>query len=55
MSELRQAIRASGSGDMSSTAAVVLKTDGSMSVISTQQAGNRSALEGVPRPPEHRQ
>ncbi|NEM06148.1 DUF421 domain-containing protein [Geodermatophilus normandii] len=47
MSELRQAIRASGSGDLSSVAAVVLETDGSMSVISTQQAGNRSALEGV--------
>ena len=47
MGELRQAIRASGSGDMSSVAAVVLETDGSLSVISTGQAGNRSALDGV--------
>ena len=53
--ELRQAVRASGSGDLSSVAAVVLETDGSMSVISTQQAGNRSALEGVARATEHRQ
>ncbi len=54
MSELRQAIRATGSGDLSSVAAVVLETDGSMSVISTQQAGNRSALEGVTGAKEHR-
>ncbi|MGY1669120.1 DUF421 domain-containing protein [Geodermatophilus sp. SYSU D00710] len=47
VSELRQAIRASGSGDLSSVAAVVLETDGSMSVITTEKAGNRSALEGV--------
>jgi uncharacterized membrane protein YcaP (DUF421 family) len=47
MGELRQAVRASGSGDLSSVAAVVLETDGSMSVISAQQAGDRSALEGV--------
>jgi uncharacterized membrane protein YcaP (DUF421 family) len=47
MSELRQAVRATGSGDLSSVAAVVLETDGSMSVVSVDQAGNRSALEGV--------
>ncbi len=52
MSELRQAIRASGSGALSSVAAVVLEPDGSMSVISTQRAGNRSALEGVATPAE---
>ncbi len=54
MSEFRQCIRASGSGDLSSVA-VVLATDGSTSVISTQQAGNRSALEGVAGTTEHRQ
>ncbi|MGY1771322.1 DUF421 domain-containing protein [Blastococcus sp. SYSU D00813] len=47
MSELRQAVRATGSGDLSSVAAVVLETDGSLSVVSAQQAGNRSALEDV--------
>jgi uncharacterized membrane protein YcaP (DUF421 family) len=51
MSELRQAIRASGSGDLSSVAAVVLETDGSLSVIPAQQAGDRSALDGVDAPP----
>jgi uncharacterized membrane protein YcaP (DUF421 family) len=47
MSELRQAVRASGSGDLSEVAAVVLETDGSLSVIPAPQAGDRSALEGV--------
>ena len=46
-SELRQAVRGSGIGDLSSVAAAVLETDGSVSVISAAQAGNRSALEGV--------
>jgi uncharacterized membrane protein YcaP (DUF421 family) len=55
MSELRQAIRATGSGDLSSVAAVVLETDGSMSVISAQQVGDRSALEGVTGATERRQ
>ena len=49
-SELRQAVRASGTGDMSSVAAAVLETDGSVSVISASQAGDLSALEGVDRP-----
>jgi uncharacterized membrane protein YcaP (DUF421 family) len=48
-SELRQAVRASGSGDLSSVAAAVLETDGTMSVIPREQAGNRSALEDVVR------
>jgi uncharacterized membrane protein YcaP (DUF421 family) len=52
LSELRQAVRASGSGDLSSIAAVVLETDGSLSVIPLRQAGNRSALEDVS--PVHR-
>jgi Protein of unknown function (DUF421) len=49
-SELRQAVRASGSGDLSSVAAAALKTDGSVSVIPAAQAGNRSALGDVARP-----
>jgi uncharacterized membrane protein YcaP (DUF421 family) len=55
MSELRQAIRATGSGDLSSVAAVVLETDGSMSVISAEEAGDRSALDDVTGAAEHRQ
>jgi uncharacterized membrane protein YcaP (DUF421 family) len=47
--EIRQAIRATGSGDLGDVAAVVLETDGSLSVISTSKAGSRSALEGVRR------
>jgi uncharacterized membrane protein YcaP (DUF421 family) len=49
MSELRQAVRATGSGDLSAVAAVVLETDGTLSVIPVEQAGNRSALEYIPR------
>jgi uncharacterized membrane protein YcaP (DUF421 family) len=45
--EVRQAVRATGQGDLSSVAAVVLETDGSLSVVPTAQAGDRSALEGV--------
>ena len=47
--EIRQAVRATGTGDLSSVAAVVLESDGSLSVISTEKAGDRSALEGVRR------
>ena len=47
--ELRQAVRASGSGDLSRVAAVVLESDGSLSVVPAEQAGNRSALDGVDR------
>jgi uncharacterized membrane protein YcaP (DUF421 family) len=50
LDELRQAVRASGTGDLSQVAAAVLETDGSISVISGSQAGDRSALDGVPRP-----
>jgi uncharacterized membrane protein YcaP (DUF421 family) len=49
LSELRQAVRSTGTGDLSSVAAVVLETDGSLSVVSAAQAGDRSALEGVSR------
>ena len=47
--EIRQAVRATGSGDLGDIAAVVLESDGSMSVISAAQAGDRSALDGVRR------
>ncbi|SOC50234.1 Protein of unknown function [Blastococcus aggregatus] len=47
--EIRQAVRATGTGDLGSVAAVVRESDGSFSVISTSQAGDRSALEGVRR------
>lgn len=47
LDELRQAVRSTGTGDLASVAAVVLETDGTMSVISTSKAGDRSAL------PEH--
>lgn len=44
LDELRQAVRGAGTGDLSSVAAVVLETDGTMSVITTSQIGDRSAL-----------
>jgi uncharacterized membrane protein YcaP (DUF421 family) len=45
--EVRQAIRSSGQGDVSRIAAVVLETDGSLSVISEDQLGDGSALAAV--------
>jgi uncharacterized membrane protein YcaP (DUF421 family) len=47
LDEIRQAVRGSGSGDLSSVAAVVLESDGSLSVVSRSQLGDGSALEGV--------
>jgi uncharacterized membrane protein YcaP (DUF421 family) len=47
MDEIRQAVRATGSGDVASIAAVVLESDGSLSVISAGKLGNGSSLEGV--------
>jgi uncharacterized membrane protein YcaP (DUF421 family) len=47
--EVRQAVRATGTGDLTSVAAVVLESDGSLSVISRSRAGDRSTLEGVRR------
>jgi uncharacterized membrane protein YcaP (DUF421 family) len=46
--ELRQACRSSGAGDLGLVAWVVLETDGSLSVITSQQAGDGSALRDVP-------
>lgn len=45
--EVRQAIRATGSGDVDDIAAVVLETDGKFSVISREQLGSASALSDV--------
>jgi uncharacterized membrane protein YcaP (DUF421 family) len=43
-SEIRQAIRATGVGDLAKVAAVVLESDGTLSVIQSAQAGDLSAL-----------
>lgn len=46
-SEVLQAVRSAGSGVLSDIAAVVLETNGSISVIPQSKAGNGSALKGV--------
>ena len=46
-SELRQAVRMQGLGDLSQVAAVVLETNGKLSVITSGQFGNGSALADV--------
>ncbi|WP_440065215.1 DUF421 domain-containing protein [Streptosporangium sp. OZ121] len=46
-SEVRQAVRAGGSGALEDVAAVVLETDGSFSVISRRKLGAGSALAGL--------
>lgn len=48
--ELRQAVRASGSGGLAEVAAVVLESDGSLSVIPASKLGDASALDGVAQP-----
>ncbi|RWZ51169.1 DUF421 domain-containing protein [Labedella phragmitis] len=45
--ELRQAVRGSGVGDLSLVAAVILETNGKLSVIPSEQYGDGSALTGV--------
>lgn len=50
--EINQAVRASGVGDLGRIAAVVLETDGSLSVISREQFGDGSALGDAARPGE---
>jgi uncharacterized membrane protein YcaP (DUF421 family) len=45
--EIRQAVRASGFGDLSSIGAVVLETDGSLSVIPLGKLGSGSSLSRV--------
>jgi uncharacterized membrane protein YcaP (DUF421 family) len=46
--ELRQAVRASGNGDLSQVGAVVLESDGTLSVITASSLGSASALRDVP-------
>lgn len=50
--EVRQAIRAQGIGAVEDTAAVVLETDGTFSVIPRSGAGTRSALADARAGPE---
>jgi uncharacterized membrane protein YcaP (DUF421 family) len=45
--EIRQAVRSQGIGGMEQVAAVVLETDGTLSVIPASQAGQLTALHGV--------
>ncbi|WP_380164541.1 DUF421 domain-containing protein [Jannaschia sp. R86511] len=45
--EVRQAVRASGTGDLARVAAVVLESDGSLSVIGREAAGDLSAAVDV--------
>ncbi|MDG4782354.1 DUF421 domain-containing protein [Micromonospora sp. WMMD961] len=47
-SEIRQAARSQGHGDLTRLAAVVLETDGSLSVIGQEARGDGSALTDVP-------
>ncbi|WP_066288353.1 DUF421 domain-containing protein [Arthrobacter sp. B6] len=46
-SEVLQAVRSTGAGDLSDVAVVVLETNGSISVIPLSKLGNGSALKGV--------
>ncbi len=46
-SELNQAIRMQGIGDLSEVKAVVLETNGKISIITTSKFGCGSALEGI--------
>ncbi|MCK5751187.1 MAG: DUF421 domain-containing protein [Mycobacterium sp.] len=45
--EIRQVVRASGAGSLAAVAAVVLETDGTLSVISADLLGDGSALGGL--------
>ncbi|MGW8064236.1 DUF421 domain-containing protein [Streptomyces ziwulingensis] len=47
--EVRQAVRAQGTGALDLVHAVVLETDGSLSVISRSQYGSGSAMDNVPQ------
>ncbi len=49
-SQVHQAIRSSGHGDIRTIAAVVLEPNGTLSVISRDNLGNASALESIQRP-----
>lgn len=45
--ELRQAARGAGNGDLADVGAVVLESDGSLSVVAAQNMGDATALEDV--------
>lgn len=47
LDELRQAVRSSGVGGFDKVAAVVLESDGSLSVIPSSQCGDASALHAI--------
>lgn len=51
VSEIRQALRQSGVGGLDQVASVVLETDGTMSVVTTSQAGDRWAFDDGPTAP----
>lgn len=53
-SEVRQAVRSTGAGDLADVAAVVLESNGTMSVIPASKYGNGSALEDVVNRPDGR-
>lgn len=46
-SEVRQSIRANRLGDVADVATVILETDGTLSVVPPDKAGDRSALRGA--------
>lgn len=50
LGELRQAVRATGNGDLADIGAVVLESDGTLSVIPADKMGTRTALDGVETP-----
>lgn len=54
VNEVHQAVRSNGVGDFESVAAVVLETDGTLSVITRQQCRTGSALVDVVRMPVRR-
>jgi uncharacterized membrane protein YcaP (DUF421 family) len=47
LGELRQAVRSSGTGSMADVAAIVLESDGTLSVVPAGRLGDGSALEGL--------
>ena len=47
--EINQVVRGAGYGDLSAVSAVVLETDGTLSVIGAEQVGDGSALDDVQR------
>lgn len=51
--EVLQAVRGTGSGDLSQVAAVVLESDGTLSVIPAERLGEGTALADVPRAAQH--